>query len=701
MAAVVGLGAVGVAAYALWPNAPEHARKYTPAAPAALSPKPTGPSFSTDPAKGQPIRYAQTGPASVKHQAVPAMFKEAVKRCGDQPALMIEKPGYPADKEGEWETLTWSQYHAKSSAFAKAAIKAGMQPYESSAICGFNNPAWHIAHMGTILATGLSAGTYPTNSPEACQFVAEDAKAVIAAVDTIANAKKYLQVRAQLPKLRKIVVWAEAIPADLKAANGDMLMSFDEFLAWGNDTPDATLEARSAACKVENAATLIYTSGTTGNPKAVMVSHDAMIYSAANVLEMINTPKERMISYLPLSHIAAQILDVFIPLAIAATCKPGDKCLTMYFARPDALKGSIPITLKAVKPHLFFGVPRVWEKFVEGIKAKARAAPATGVKKHLVDFSKNVGLQASYARQVGGDGYIPRGYNIAKKLVHAKVREALGLEHCGLCLTGAAPISRDTLEFLASLGIDVGEVYGMSETCGLGTTSMPYQFKFGSCGPITPTTELKTEHVEGRDKPGEGEICFRGRHLMMGYMNNAAKSQETIDADGWLHSGDVGRLDKDGQLYITGRIKELIIGAGGENIAPVPVEDAIKKACPALSNVVMIGNNRKYNVCLVTLKTKPDLDSGAFFDDLIAEAAEVNPACKTVADAIADKKWQEYITRGIEAYNKTAVSNAQKIQKFAILSTDLSIPGGELTATLKLKRNVVESKYAEVIEGLY
>uniref|UniRef100_A0A7S1LPV1 AMP-dependent synthetase/ligase domain-containing protein n=1 Tax=Neobodo designis TaxID=312471 RepID=A0A7S1LPV1_NEODS len=705
MAAVVGLGAVGVAAaYAMWPNPPENARPWKPQPQSVLAPGPTGASFSTDPAKGAPIRYAQEGAASVRYPAIPAVFKEAVKRCGDQPALMVEKKGYPADKAGEWEAITWAQYHAKSTAFAKALIAAGHQPFEATAICGFNHPCWHIAHMGTILAEGLSAGTYPTNSPEACAFVAKDSKSVVAAVDTVANAKKYLQVRGELPKLKKIVVWAEEIPADLKAANAGVLMSFDEFLASGASVADAAVDERSNKCRVENAATLIYTSGTTGNPKAVMVSHDAMVYSGSNVINMLDDvgiPYERMISYLPLSHIAAQILDVFIPLCIAANAKPGQKCMTIYFARPDALKGSIPITLKAVKPHVFFGVPRVWEKFVEGIKAKARAAPATGLKKKLVDFSKDVGLRASYARQVGGDGYIPRGYNVAKKLVHHKVREALGLEECGVCLTGAAPISRDTLEFLAALGIDVGEVYGMSETCGLGSTSMPYKFKFGSCGSVTPTTELKTEHVEGRDKPGEGEICFRGRHVMMGYMNNAEKSQETIDGEGWLHSGDVGRIDADGQVYITGRIKELIITAGGENIAPVPVEDAIKRHCPALSNVVMVGDKRKYNVCLVTLKSKQNLDTGAFTDELVGEALAVNPEVTTVSAAREDAAWRAHIRAALDKANGEAVSNAQKVQKFHILATDLSVPGGELTGTMKLKRNVVAEKYAAEIDALY
>jgi long-chain-fatty-acid--CoA ligase ACSBG len=204
------------------------------------------------------------------------------------------------------------------------------------------------------------------------------------------------------------------------------------------------------------------------------------------------------------------------------------------------------------------------------------------------------------------------------------------------------------------------------------------------------------------DKPGNGEVCFRGRHVMMGYMHNQAKTDETIDEDGWLRSGDVGKVDADtDMLAITGRIKELIITAGGENIAPVPVEDKLKELLPGISNAMMIGDKRKYNTVILTLRQVPDPnEDGAFTEKLFGNSLEVSGA-KTVAEAKADPKWKETIEAAIAAYNKTAISNAQKIQKYTILDTDFSVPGGELTATQKLKRNVVVEKYAKDIEAMY
>jgi long-chain-fatty-acid--CoA ligase ACSBG len=282
------------------------------------------------------------------------------------------------------------------------------------------------------------------------------------------------------------------------------------------------------------------------------------------------------------------------------------------------------------------------------------------------------------------------------------VKEALGLDRCVKMVTGAAPISRETLEFLAALGVEVMELYGMSESTGIGTTCRSSLFRFGSCGARYVATEMKIDHNPERDKPGEGEICLRGRHVMLGYLHNPEKSREAIDNDGWLHSGDVGRFD-DGMLYITGRIKELVIGAGGENIAPVPIENEIKRLHPGLSNVIVIGDKRKYNVCLVTLKTHQNPSTGSFLDTLAGEAAGVNPAVSTVSEAARDPSWESSISRAIKLYNEgpVCVSHAARIQKFAVLPTDLSIPGGELTGTMKIKRSFVAEKYKELIDSLY
>jgi len=244
------------------------------------------------------------------------------------------------------------------------------------------------------------------------------------------------------------------------------------------------------------------------------------------------------------------------------------------------------------------------------------------------------------------------------------------------------------------------ELYGMSECTGPMTVSFSDYFKVGSCGPAIPGCELKIDHVEGRDKKGEGEICYRGRHIMLGYMKEPAKTREAIDPQGFLHSGDVGRIDEHGLLYITGRIKELIIGAGGENIAPVPVEDSIKAVLPAISNAMMIGDRQKYNNVLITLKTEVD-DKGDSTNKLTGAALKVSDASTTVEQAIKDEKWRAYIQKGLDTANRQAASNAQTVQKFIILPIDFSVSGGELTPTLKLKRNFVCEKYRTEIARLY
>jgi len=279
------------------------------------------------------------------------------------------------------------------------------------------------------------------------------------------------------------------------------------------------------------------------------------------------------------------------------------------------------------------------------------------------------------------------------------------LDRVQATFTGAAPTSVATLEFWGSLGIDVIEAYGMSETCGVHTISLPYHNKQGTVGvPLTGCTTW-LEHQEGRDKPGNGEICMRGRHIMMGYMYDEDKTKQSIDENGFVHSGDVGTVIQEFNLLkITGRIKELIITAGGENIAPVPIEDYLKAECESISNVMVIGDRKKYLTALITLKVQQDADTVTFTNDLVGTAKDVDPECVTVAQARDSEKWKAYIQGAIDKYNADGdycVSNAQKIQYYRILDNDFGVESGELTGTMKLKRPVVAERHAEVIESMY
>eukprot|EP00760_Papus_ankaliazontas_P010100 PhM_4_TR14202/c0_g1_i1/m.70140/K15013/ACSBG; long-chain-fatty-acid--CoA ligase ACSBG len=701
--AAAGLGAVAL--YALKPSYyPNKLYTFVPESGDFLSNYGDGlPVFDTKLDGTHTIRLSKKGVASRKSTTMLQMMRDIIAQQGDKTALRIEKNNH-TENVGEWMSISWKQYWNDSAAFAKALVAIDFMPCRSVAICAFNHTHWHFAHTGAMMAGGKSAGVYPTNTPDACEYIVEHAESEVVVVDTVANLKKFLEVKARMPLVKHVVVFQEDIPAEITEQHRDYVLSWADFVALGAKVTDEQLQQRID--KVSNASpcSLIYTSGTTGHPKAVTITHDSVWFMCASVFDTVQlqpVPQEDYVSYLPLSHIAAQVLDLAFPVWVAHSLPNVNA--TVHFARPDALKGSLGVTLKAVNPTMFLGVPRVWEKFVEGIKAKAKAAPATGLKKRLVEWAKDVGLRAARAQQADGDGVIPRGYWLADRLVYSKVREALGLTRARYLMTGAAPITKETLMSLASLGVIVFELYGMSECSGATTMSMPKIWKWGSCGVPMNGMEVAIKHEPTRDEPGNGEICFRGRHIMMGYMKSEDKSRDAIDAEGWLHSGDVGRIDEHGLLYITGRIKELIIGAGGENIAPVPIETEIKRLCPAISNIVMIGDKRKYNVALISLKCEPNLSDGSFTDALMNEALSLNPSVKTVSAARNDPIVKKAIENAIKEYNTghTIVSNAQKIQYFRILPTDLSVPGGELTATLKLKRDVITKKYVDLIDEMY
>ncbi|XP_061635856.1 long-chain-fatty-acid--CoA ligase ACSBG2 isoform X1 [Phyllopteryx taeniolatus] len=598
-------------------------------------------------------------------------------------------------KEGEQKkSLNYKEYYKTCRTAAKSFLKLGLERYHGVGILGFNSVEWFIADIGAILAGGFAVGIYTTNSPEACQYVADNSKANVIVVENHKQLQKILQVQDNLSHLKAIVQYKGALKE--KRPN---LYSWAEFMELGRDEPDASLDEVIASQKPNQCCTLIYTSGTTGQPKGVMLSHDNLTWTALSTsrhvrLTVATESQEVVVSYLPLSHIAAQMVDIWVTMRVGGVT---------HFADPDALKGSLVNTLKEVRPTAFMGVPRVWEKMQE--KMKATGAKSSTVRRKVAAWAKDVGLQTNLSKmnQTRAADHTPLSYQIAKNLVFKKVRKALGLDRCHRCYTGAAPITRDTLEFFLSLDIPLYELYGMSESTGPHTVSLPNAFRITSCGKELPGCKTK---LHNPDNDGNGEICFWGRHVFMGYLNMADKTGEALDSEGWLHSGDLGKRDRKGFLFITGRIKELIITAGGENIPPVPTEDAVKEALPLISNAMLIGDKRKFLSMLLTVKCQVD-DDGAPLDELTPDAVELCKKLGSKATRVSelagghDRAVNAAIQEVINRVNEKAASNAQRIQKWLILEQDFSIVGGQLGPTMKLKRPVVSQMYKEQIDNFY
>ncbi|XP_017307775.1 long-chain-fatty-acid--CoA ligase ACSBG2 isoform X2 [Ictalurus punctatus] len=627
------------------------------------------------------LRMSESGPGSEPPLTIHQMFQWTVDNFSDHPALCSKE-------DGAWVTLTYKQYQHQCRAAAKSFLKLGLERFHGVGILGFNSPEWFIADIGCIMAGGLAVGIYTTNSPEACHYVAYSCEANVLVVENDKQLAKILQVKDQLPHLKAIVQYKGEVKN--KMPN---LYTWAEFMKVGEEVSDDDLDAVINSQKANECCTLIYTSGTTGNPKGVMLSHDNITWIANASGSVVNLTKgeDSVVSYLPLSHVAAQVNDMWLCIRFAATT---------YFAQPDALKGSLATTLREVHPTSFLGVPRVWEKMQEAMKDIG--SKSSFMKKKIADWAKGIGLQASY-NTMNNNPSVPWGFMLANSIVFKTVRAGLGLDRCKLCLTGAAPITKDTLEYFMSLNIPIYEVYGMSESTGPHTMSSSDNFHIMSCGKVIPGCKTK---LDKPDADGSGEVCFWGRHVFMGYLNMPDKTKEALDSEGWLHSGDLGKHDTNEFLYITGRIKELIITAGGENIPPVPIEDAVKEEVPIISNAMLVGDKKKFLSMILTLKCKVD-DNGDPTDELTPMAVEFcrqhGVMASKVSEIISNKEPAIYkvIQEGVDRVNAKAPSNAQRVQKWTLLSKDFSISGGELGPTMKLKRPVVSKMYKEEIDKFY
>jgi long-chain acyl-CoA synthetase len=584
-----------------------------------------------------------------------------VRRLFEQGKRQGERPAYFVRRESGWEATSWADYTAEIRRAARALIALGFAPGQTVSILGFNRPEWAIIDFACMAAGGAPAGIYTTCSPSEVAYIVGHAESPVVLVENREQWEKVKAKRAELPKLRHVVTMRGAPKID-----DPMVLSWEEFLAKGAESFDAELEKRIDALEPKGLATLIYTSGTTGPPKGVMLSHENLAWTAGVARELASgTPDDVTLSYLPLSHIAEQMFTLHAPATAG---------YSVYYAESvDKLADN----LKEVQPTIFFGVPRVWEKFHAGVSAKL--AQAKGFKKALVGFTRSTTSRtAELANRGESPGFLlSLKQSIANKLVLSKLKPALGLSRARMCVTGAAPISKEVLDFFASLGITIYEVYGQSEGTGPTSFNRPGQNRPGTVGPAIPGVEVRIA--------SDGEILLFGPNVFLGYYKDPEATAETLTPDGGLRSGDLGEFDADGFLRITGRKKEIIITAGGKNITPKNIESAIKDH-PLVSEAVVIGDRRKFLSAILTL----DDEAAARFASERGISGPVHESAELLRE----------IQSAIDRVNEE-LARVETIKKFTILPKPFSIDGGELTPTMKVKRKVVAEKYAREIDAMY
>lgn len=573
--------------------------------------------------------------------------------------------------------VTLADFYKLSRSVAKGCMHLGLEPFEGVGILGFNCVEWFSVDIGVTLACGVPAGIYTTNLPDIVAYILNHSNSNIIFVDTEDQLKKVLSVADKCEKLKAVIVWGELDLCNY-AEHGDLVRTWDQFIKLADNVSDNDLDARIAIPTPENVCKLIYTSGTTGPPKAVMISHDNVVFTSKMMRILADiTPDDRLVSYLPCSHIAANTND------IAGSLINGFR---ITFADRDALKGSLVKTLKEVRPTILLAVPRVYEKIRE--KLLEIGATSGPIKRAISTWAKGVGRMASEARDIDDD-LMPWGYRLADMLVFQNVKKALGLDRCRFIVNTAAPMQRVTDDYFRSLDFRILDLYGMSEATGPVCANFPH-YRRGTSGKVIDGIEAK---LHGTDETGEGELCFRGRNMFAGYMENPKESCEVMDEEGFVHSGDLARIDADGFITITGRAKELIVTAGGENVAPAMVESTLISSLPAVSRAFAVGDQKKFISCLLVPYMAED-------GTLVGPATQVSSA-ETASEASEDAAWQRYIEEGIGKANEKAISNAARVRKFTILRQDFSVDGGELTPTLKVKRSVVVKKLEKIIDGMY
>lgn len=599
----------------------------------------------------------------IRTDTIPTLFRARTIEWADRVAMR--------EKEfGIWQNITWKEYGEKAKLVCLGLVSLGLKRGDRATIMSENNPEWLFSDMGILSAGAISIGIYTTDSAQQVEYILDNCGSRIHFAEDEEQLDKILTVRKDVPCLEKVIVYDME---GLRHFSDPMVISFDQLLDLGREMErkDPSLfEKRLQEPQPGDTAILIYTSGTTGPPKGAMMSHENIIVT--NEIQNEANPctvDDEVLSFLPLCHIAERNISAFNHLRVG---------YTVNFAEgPD----TVPENIREVCPSVFFAVPRIWEKFYSTLVLTMK--DSTWFEKQAYKWAIQIGEKRAALKL--SHKPVPASlqllYQFADMTVLMNLKKSIGLNKARQLTSGAAPISSDLLLFYNALGLPIREVYGQTECCGPGTIHHGDDVKVGTVGKPLPRCEVKIAET--------GEILFRGPNIFQGYWADPERTKETVDKDGWLHTGDVGRIDEDGHLIITDRLKDIIITAGGKNITPTEIENQLKFS-PYINDAVIIGDARKYLSALIMID-----------EDTVMKFAQENRVPFTTYESMTKApEVIELIEKEVDKVN-TKFARVEQIKKFHLLGIKLTTDDDEVTPTMKLKRKYISEKFKKEIEAMY
>ncbi|MEO8654452.1 MAG: AMP-binding protein [Ramlibacter sp.] len=597
-------------------------------------------------------------------ETIPALFWNGVEQRAPN-VWMRQK------QLGIWHSWTWAQTGEAVREIAGGLMHLGFQRGDTASIQANTVVEWVLADLAVLSCGGVSNGIYPTDAPPQVQYLCDDSRTSILFVEDDEQLDKALEVRPQLPALRKIVVFDMEGLRDLQDPG---VISLAQLRALGREYnrhhPDELMQ-RVKACQPGDLAILVYTSGTTGKPKGAMHSQHGLVYTVRGYNTLIaRTDTDECMCFLPLCHIAERMGGEYFSLYTGA--------ILNFVENPE----TVPENVREIAPTVFTAVPRVWEKFYSAVMIALKEA--SPLQQAAYAWAIGVGTRIADNVMAGQpiDGFLKFKFMLARWIALDNVRKLIGIHRSRFLVTGAAPISPDLVKWYLALGVPMLEVWGMTESCGASTGVPAARMKPGSIGPAASYNEVKLD-------PATGEILVRGDNVFMGYLNQPEKTAETIDADGWLHTGDVGLVDGEGFFRITDRMKDIIITAGGKNITPSELENELKFS-PYITDAVVIGDKRPYLTVIIMIDQ----------ENVEKYAQDHDVPFSNYASLTRSPEVQALIQAELDRVNKN-FARVEQVKKFFLLDTQLSAEDEELTPTMKLKRKLVEKKYAAPIEAMY